>query len=930
MAIKDQSKTKVQLLRELAELRRRVAKLEAAEGERKQAEAALSVSESRLQAIIDSAKDSIFIKDINLNYVVANPAMAHLFGMPLQDILGKSDWDLFDEQAARHIEAVDRQVLAGQTVEEEPFKTIKGVPHAFHTIKAPLYDEKGEIIGLCGIARDITERKQTAEEIRQGTAQLEALRQVGLELAAELDLDVLLHSIVSRAMRLVGGVSGGLYLYRPDRDVLEWVVAIGPNLAPLGSLLRRGEGLSGKIWQTGQSLIVNDYQHWEGRAAAYADYAITATVGAPVRWGDEFLGVLNVIANAPRTFSSADADLLSLFAAQAAIAVKNARLFQSEREQRAMAETLREVGAALVATLNADAVLDRILEQISRVVPNDAANVMLIEGGQARVVRWRGYDRFGAQEHVNKARFLVADIPNFRRMVETGEPVVIPETRSDPKWVDHPAIAWMRSYAGVPIRTRGRVIGFLNVDSATPGFFGPAHVERLRAFADQAGIALENARLFSSLAQENEQLELLYRLGRQLAENLDVHQVAQRALDGICTVVGARHGIVMVRDSASGEALGKDGDPLRLVTVSGYDARSTDILNRRLQLQVGQGLAGWVAAHRKPALVDDVTTDERWLAVPQLDEWVRSALSVPLISGDGLVGVFSVYSDQVAYFGDEHLRLVESAAATVAVAIANARLYQLEREQSGRLRESQARLVEAEKMAALGRLVASIAHEINNPLQAVMGALELSGEEMAGPLRPERLKRYLGVAEHETERIAAIVRRVSDFYRPVRKGWQPTDVQAVLDNVLQLAGPQLRSSNIAVVCEWAEGLPVIQANPDRLKQVFLNLVLNAVDAMAERGGTLRVRTAPEQMPGHDDQPRRAVLVEFGDTGAGIAPEALEHLFEPFSTTKPNGTGLGLAISYEIIHDHDGQITATSHVGVGTTFAVVLPVSRYKT
>jgi PAS domain S-box-containing protein len=920
VAVQDQSKTKAQLLCELAELRQRVAELEAAEVEHKQAAAALNVSESRLRAIIDSAKDSIFIKDTNLNYVVANPAMAELFGMPLQDILGKSDWDLFDEETARHIKAVDRQVFAGQTIEEQPIKAIQGVLHTFHTIEVPLYDKQGQVIGLCGIARDITERKQAEEEIRKRTAQLEALQQVGLEVAVELDLDTLLHSIVSQAIQLVGGISGGLYLYRPDRDVLEWAVVVGPNLAPVGSFLRRGEGLSGRIWQTGQPRIVDDYQHWEGGAAVYAGYPIVATVGVPVRSGSEFLGVLNVAADAPRLFSSADAELLSLFAAQAAIAIKNARLFQSEREQRALAETLREVGATLVATLDADAVLDRILEQIGRVVPNDAVNIIFIEGDQARVARWRGYERFGVQERVDNARYRVADVPYFQQMLETGEPVLVSDAQADPKWVGYPETRWLHSYAGVPIRARGRVIGFLNVDSATPGFFGPAHVERLRAFADQAAIALENASLFSSLAQENEQLELLYRLSRQLAENLDVRRAAQRALDGICAVVGARRGIVLVRDAAL-------SDLLRLATVSGYDAKSTEILDRQLQLQIGRGLAGWVAAHRQSALVDDVTTDPRWLAVPQLDDWVRSALSVPLVSGDELVGVLSIYNDRVAYFGDEHLRLVESAAATVAVAIANARLYQAEREQHRRLQASQARLVQAEKMAALGRLVASVAHEINNPLQAVMGALELFEEETAGAARQERLQRYLGVAGRETERIAAIVRRVCDFYRPTRERQQPTDVRAVLTTVLELADPQLRANNVTVVREWTNELPVIQASPDRLKQVFLNLALNAIDAMAERGGTLRVRAALDQMQWHDDQSRPAVRIEFSDTGVGIAPEALESLFEPFSTTKPNGTGLGLAISYEIIQDHDGQITATSHVGVGTTFTILLPADR---
>jgi len=194
--------------------------------------------------------------------------------------------------------------------------------------------------------QEIAERKRAIEALQQRTAQLEALRQVGLELTAQLDLDVLLRSIVSQAVELLGGNSGGLYLYRPERDMLEWTVAIGPHLAPTGAVLRRGEGLSGKVWESGEPLIVDDYQHWEGRTTLYEGYPLKAVVGVPVRWGEEFLGVLNVLADSPWTFSQADAELLSLFATRAAIAIRNARLYEQAQqeivERKRAEEELRE------------------------------------------------------------------------------------------------------------------------------------------------------------------------------------------------------------------------------------------------------------------------------------------------------------------------------------------------------------------------------------------------------------------------------------------------------------------------------------------------------------------------------------------------------------------------------------------------------------
>ena len=225
-------------------------------------------------------------------------------------------------------------------------------------------------------------------------------------------------------------------------------------------------------------------------------------------------------------------------------------------------------------------------------------------------------------------------------------------------------------------------------------------------------------------------------------------------------------------------------------------------------------------------------------------------------------------------------------------------------------------MIHSEKTAAVGRLTASIAHEINNPLQSVQGCLTLAEEEMADGQSWTEIEHYLEIAGNEIERIAAIVGRMRDFYRPVREERQPTDVHAVLDSVLALSNKELQHANVSIVREWASELPMIQANPDHLKQVFLNLVLNAKDAMPQ-GGTLHVRTALDRMPTSDGQsPLPAVRMEFSDTGVGMSPETQARLFEPFFTTKEQGMGLGLSISYGIVESHRGQISVKSQQGRG--------------
>ena len=291
-------------------------------------------AEEKYKALVETAPDAIFTLDLLGRFTFANPAAERISGYGEEELVGRHFRKLLP---LKHIPAclnVFQKALRGQPTPpiEIEMITKQGERVPLELLGRPV--KRGRrIVEILGIARDITERKEALEALRRHGGQLAALRQVGLELTAQLDLDRLLDSIVSRAVELLKGTAGGLYLCRPEPDVLEWAVATGANLAPVGSVLQRGEGLSGKVWETGGPFIVDDYQHWEGRADVYQGYPFTAVVGVPVRWGEEFLGVLNVLADAPRTFSPADAELLSLFAIQAAIAIHNARLYGDLRAQ---------------------------------------------------------------------------------------------------------------------------------------------------------------------------------------------------------------------------------------------------------------------------------------------------------------------------------------------------------------------------------------------------------------------------------------------------------------------------------------------------------------------------------------------------------------------------------------------------------------------
>jgi diguanylate cyclase (GGDEF)-like protein len=172
---------------------------------------------------------------------------------------------------------------------------------------------------------------------------------------------------------------------------------------------------------------------------------------------------------------------------------------QGEKENRALEEALRDTAAALNSTLKLEEVLERILINVGRVVPHDAVNIMLLKDGIASINRFQGYTELGLEEALKNMRLPLADMPFLRRMAENGVPVFVADTSAEPEWVAIPETAWIRSYAGAPIRIKGEPVGFLNLDSAEVGFYSAIHAERLRAFADQAAIAIENARLYEEV-----------------------------------------------------------------------------------------------------------------------------------------------------------------------------------------------------------------------------------------------------------------------------------------------------------------------------------------------------------------------------------------------------------------------------------------------
>ena len=324
-------------------------------------------------------------------------------------------------------------------------------------------------------------------------------------------------------------------------------------------------------------------------------------------------------------------------------------------------------------------------------------------------------------------------------------------------------------------------------------------------------------------------------------------------------------------------------------------------------------------AERSAREVETETIDAIARALAEMN----AALCIPLVSDEQVLGLLCLKDERLreAYAADE-VDLFRGVAAQMAIIIQNTKLYD--------------RMKERDRLAALGEMAAGLAHEIRNPLGAIKGAAQLllppspsSSGDTLEPAPAQDSQQFLGIIVEEANRLNRVVSQFLDYARPFRGELSPLDVNEVVKKTAQLITPPPVTTPdgearppVEVVLALGDELPRIRADAEQLRQVFLNLAINAVQAMPE-GGRVTISTSVRK-GGRRGAPAQFLEVRFRDSGPGIPQAVLKNLFIPFYTTKEKGTGLGLPISQRIIENHGGTIEVRSRIGVGSTFTVVLP------
>ncbi|HEU4371198.1 MAG TPA: GAF domain-containing protein [Methylomirabilota bacterium] len=847
-------------------------------------------------------------------------------------------------------------------------------------------------------------------------------------------VDEVLGAFAEGLARLMTFDSVAVVLLDPERPEFEIVDVVGrsvPRMAPRDTRMALERTLLAEVVASGAPVRVDDL-------AAPAVPEVSRQVLTGRGFGSALLvplvsrgGVFGAVALAARpraAFDEADAEVATDLARPLASALEQRRLLDESRRRADELTALYSTSQLITARLDVASVLDRISRSVTALTGSTGCGIGLLDRSRGRLVHAAVH---GFRSDEWRALALPVGEGIIGRCAQSGTAIRVDDVRTDPRSArrDVDEREGIRSMLCVPLRVGGALLGVISAFSTRPAVFSAHHQRVLEAFAEQAGIAVQNAKLFEESLKRTRETRALFEAGRAVTASLDPDRTVRVIMEQARAVLGVASCGIMSLDPVSRE----------LTLVASLDL--PDGVMRDVRLAEGEGIAGRAVRDLRPRQSADLLNDPRvrFRDLPR-QSGLRAALAAPLRVGDRAIGVIEVFHREVHQFSAAEEELLLALADQAAIALDHARMHEgLEAMVAERTREldRQKRFVEVvletlplgvfvldprlrivranregvrtlgcdpatrapfpsvvaperageveaflrgafgavevarceqemaiagelkrfrlttaplpggddgahlvvlveditlakqlerqllltERLTTAGRLAAGVAHELNNPLATIAGCAEslqgrLKEEAVAG--RPELgdFPTYLSLIEEEAYRCKDITGSLLQFVRDPGSRRALTDVNALVLKTIELISHQARYAAGRFAMELDETLPAVTLNEGQLRQVFLGLASNALDAMEGRG-RLIIRTR---------RARREIEVEFEDEGPGIPEELVPRIWDPFFTTKPpgQGTGLGLAIAQGIVTDHGGRIEMQTHVGKGSIFRVVMP------
>jgi GAF domain-containing protein/CheY-like chemotaxis protein/anti-sigma regulatory factor (Ser/Thr protein kinase) len=639
----------------------------------------------------------------------------------------------------------------------------------------------------------------------------------------------------------------------------------------------------------------------------------TVLVVPIVRKG-EAIGVVRLTTRVRRRWERSAMDLASAIAGQIALVAENARLYGEAQAQAGELAVLREVGATLTSTLDLPTVLGAVVDAVARLSGAHQCALLELDPADQRL-------------HVRAQRgFREAEWPRVSialgqgaagKAAETRAPFFTADLARTPLPMDDletgtglalRAIAHRdgrRAALGVPIIGKEAVLGAFAVFWSEPRQLDESLLRLLTGVAQQAAVAIEQARLHGASLRRAEELAALLRAVRVVMGGLDTTTILESIVQEAATIAGTPHVKLLLLD--------RDRSALRVAALVGSPVPPD------FAVAPGTSYSGRVAATGEPVFIPDTWNDpDNLLAERDRENGIVTYLGLPVKIRDTVLGVLTFNTTAPHRYTADDLAYLGSFADQAAIALDNARLYEDTQRALTDLRTMQHTLVQGETLRALGELAGGAAHHLNNLLTIVVGRIQL----LRRMVEEERLARPLEIIERAAKDGAEVVRRLQQF-AGMRRTAEPrtVDVGQIVSDVLEMTRGRWQDAARApgteiVVESHVAPLPSMPGDAPALREMLTNLVLNAVDALP-RGGRLTVEAMAA-----DGQ----VVVSVADTGLGMSDEVRQRAHEPFFTTKGvKATGLGLSVAFGIARRHGGELSVQSQEGRGTTVRVTLPL-----
>jgi signal transduction histidine kinase len=633
---------------------------------------------------------------------------------------------------------------------------------------------------------------------------------------------------------------------------------------------------------------------------------IQSAILIPLATSDFRFGIVVLGFASSQTFHPDEMSYIELSSQQITLALRSARQEHRIENQLRVDQALIRIGQALSASerTGTGEVLQLIVDSARELMPHAEKSVihLLDEEGQTLFA----HAVSGFDDHEKKFQRVGMRLGEgiAGQVINEGITINIEDILNHPSFLPTKSTPNYRSLLVAPVQSGSYHIGTISIQSSLPHAFSNNDAEVLKALAIQAAVALENTRLFETTQQSLKEVNILYQFSRALALSLDADQLFKDMIELLEQIFDYYYAQIYLIDP----------DTQNLILKIGSGPVGRELVKKGYYLPAGDGIVGHVAATGEPFVTNNVEDVVFFKGSPLLAE-THSEIAVPIKDDQRVIGILDIQQTRARRFSDDDLHLMIAIADQLALVLQKANLYSTLQTALQQEKMVRSQLIQSERLALVGRLLASVSHELNNPLQAIQNALFLLKDEKN---LSSQAQQDLDVILSEAERMAALIERLRSAYRPIRiKDFQPVELNDLIEDVHTLISTHMRHKKIAFEFLPDPQLLQVSGLPDQLRQVVLNLFLNAIEIM-QPGGRLVVST--RSLPLENE-----VLLTVKDSGPGIDDEIMPYIFDAFITSKHTGTGLGLTITHDIIQQHHGRITGGNDPEGGAVFNVWLPM-----